>query len=602
MPSRNRQHSKSRREFKESKLAASENVASDMKVVADIKPNKAWCPSTYTAFKVLLSARLCAAVWSNISDCDEVFNYWEPMHYLLYGEGFQTWEYSPLYAIRSYAYLWLHAIPSFVYGSFLQSNKVLVFYFLRCVLAFCSALSDVYFYKSVCHHFGANVGRLMLLFLTVGTGMFISSTAFLPSSFSMYISTIAAASWFLQKYEIAIFATAVSTLVGWPFVVILGLPILFDVVFIRKKALLFLKSSVVSLFLIMVPLIMVDSKHFGKLVIAPLNIVLYNVFTSHGPDLYGTEPCSFYLLNGVLNFNIVFILAILAIPILALFSKHQTMSSSPPYILCLLPLYLWMIVFFPLAHKEERFLFPIYPMICLAGASTIDSLQKIYHHIFSRKSYSQIDVTDWFSIIICVTYILLCVSRTVITYKGYRAPIETYMELGRFSSDEQLHPLPPEYPVNLCVGKEWYRFPSSFFLPENWKLRFLQSEFRGQLPKPFSNLPNATKIIPSDMNDLNLEEKSRYIDIKYCDYIIDSDYPRHAVLEPRYSYDKNWNITFSLPFLDIQRSHRFLRSFYVPYLTDFRCVYINYNLLQRVTIKDRLRRKRKQKIKQGKTL
>lgn len=51
-------------------------------------------------------------------------------------------------------------------------------------------------------------------------------------------------------------------------------------------------------------------------------------------------------------------------------------------------------------------------------------------------------------------------------FLGYRAPIETYMELGRFASDEQLHPLPPEYPVNLCVGKEWYRFPSSFFLPE----------------------------------------------------------------------------------------------------------------------------------------
>jgi len=26
-------------------------------------------------------------------------------------------------------------------------------------------------------------------------------------------------------------------------------------------------------------------------------------------------------------------------------------------------------------------------------------------------------------------------------------------------------PLPPEKEINLCVGKEWYRFPSSFFLP-----------------------------------------------------------------------------------------------------------------------------------------
>lgn len=36
-----------------------------------------------------------------------------------------------------------------------------------------------------------------------------------------------------------------------------------------------------------VPLVAVDSYFYGKLVIAPLNILLYNVFTPHGPDLYG---------------------------------------------------------------------------------------------------------------------------------------------------------------------------------------------------------------------------------------------------------------------------------------------------------------------------
>ena len=54
-----------------------------------------WTPSPYTALKVLLSARLGAAVWSGISDCDETFNYWEPAHHLLYGQGLQTWEYEP---------------------------------------------------------------------------------------------------------------------------------------------------------------------------------------------------------------------------------------------------------------------------------------------------------------------------------------------------------------------------------------------------------------------------------------------------------------------------------------------------------------------------
>lgn len=48
------------------------------------------------------------------------------MHYLLYGTGMQTWEYSPLYAIRSYAYLWLHALPACLHAHVLQTNKVTI--------------------------------------------------------------------------------------------------------------------------------------------------------------------------------------------------------------------------------------------------------------------------------------------------------------------------------------------------------------------------------------------------------------------------------------------------------------------------------------------
>ena len=40
------------------------------------------------------------ALYAPISDCDEVFNYWEPLHFSLYGTGAQTWEYSPDFALR----------------------------------------------------------------------------------------------------------------------------------------------------------------------------------------------------------------------------------------------------------------------------------------------------------------------------------------------------------------------------------------------------------------------------------------------------------------------------------------------------------------------
>ena len=46
------------------------------------------------------------------------------MHYLMFGKGFQTWEYSPKYAIRSYAYLWIHALPISLYNMLFSTNKV----------------------------------------------------------------------------------------------------------------------------------------------------------------------------------------------------------------------------------------------------------------------------------------------------------------------------------------------------------------------------------------------------------------------------------------------------------------------------------------------
>ena len=41
----------------------------------------------------LLLPRLLSALSNIVHDCDEVFNYWEPLHFLLYGHGMQTWEY-----------------------------------------------------------------------------------------------------------------------------------------------------------------------------------------------------------------------------------------------------------------------------------------------------------------------------------------------------------------------------------------------------------------------------------------------------------------------------------------------------------------------------
>ncbi|XP_063492589.1 alpha-1,2-mannosyltransferase ALG9 isoform X8 [Symphalangus syndactylus] len=481
------------------------------------KAGQVWAPEGSTAFKCLLSARLCAALLSNISDCDETFNYWEPTHYLIYGEGFQTWEYSPAYAIRSYAYLLLHAWPAAFHARILQTNK-------GCV----------------------------------------------------------------QEVWVACESNDASLLGSqhWHVLLIISLPIAFDLLVMKHRWKSFFHWSLMALILFLVPVVVIDSYYYGKLVIAPLNIVLYNVFTPHGPDLYGTEPWYFYLINGFLNFNVAFALALLVLPLTSLMEyllqRFHVQNLGHPYWLTLAPMYIWFIIFFIQPHKEERFLFPVYPLICLCGAVALSALQKCYHFVFQRYRLEHYTVTsNWLALGTVFLFGLLSFSRSVALFRGYHGPLDLYPEFYRIATDPTIHTVPEGRPVNVCVGKEWYRFPSSFLLPDNWQLQFIPSEFRGQLPKPFAEGPLATRIVPTDMNDQNLEEPSRYIDISKCHYLVDLDTMRETPREPKYSSNREeWISLAYRPFLDTSRSSKLLRAFYVPFLSDQYTVYVNYTILK----------------------
>ncbi|XP_022080995.1 alpha-1,2-mannosyltransferase ALG9-like [Acanthaster planci] len=479
-----------------------ENVARHARVPVEHADSlQCWTPQASTALKILISARFCSALLSNISDCDETFNYWEPTHYLIYGEGFQTWEYSPAYALRSYAYLFLHALPGRLHSHLLAANKILVFYFTRCLLGLSCALCELYFYRGVCKNFGASVGRLTLCFSLFSTGMFISSAAFLPSSFSMYMTMVSMAGWYLGNYPVAIMGTAISAFVGWPFAGALGIPIAIDIVLREKRVALFIKWCVAACVLVLLPLVLIDSQMFGKLVIAPLNIVMYNVFTDHGANLYGTEPFSFYFINGFLNFNVAFFMALVALPFS--FAVNWYVKGRPgtsleplPHWLTLLPMYLWVLVFFGQAHKEERFLFPIYPFFSLAAAITMSSLQKLYHRIFTPyRLHHYTWSSNWLAAVVAVVFTVLSLSRSAALFFGYHTPMDVYPLLGSIADNREIHTLPPDRPVNVCIGKEWYRFPNSFFLPEKiWGLFFSVGGYSSSSQSSEGNFQSPTQL------------------------------------------------------------------------------------------------------------
>ena len=76
----------------------------------------------------------------------------------------------------------------------------------------------------------------------------------------------------------------------------------------------------------------------------------------------------------------------------------------------------------------------------------------------------------------------------------------------------------------MCLGHEWYYFPSHFFLPENTTLAFVRDGFYGQLPQPFDSsigiLHGISKKPAQPVNDKNKEEMSRYVTVDECDFAV----------------------------------------------------------------------------------
>ena len=64
-------------------------------------------------------------------------------------------------------------------------------------------------------------------------------------------------------------------------------------------------------------------------------------------------------------------------------------------------------------------------------------------------------------------FICFCVSLVCILHlphlQGYHAPLDLYASINTQPVLSHVRTLEE---VNLCVGKEWYRVPSSFFLPD----------------------------------------------------------------------------------------------------------------------------------------
>lgn len=598
----------------------------------------------HVAYRIYIANRM------PIMDCDETFNYWEVVHFLIFrDQSFQTWEYANEFALRTYAYLAPMVVIGSAYSKMLQSGilpswfwtlligqqfdpsrspKIAIFFLLRASLGALTAYAEISFCRAIVEQgftvddeatreevsrrdelnsakvspatgtpyttsWFTLVGCVTECLLLSSTGMAHSAAALLPSSTLMGLWMLAAAAYLRKENGLfCVLAITATLAAGWPFGVLVFVPLGIGVlVRERKQMMTFIFLRIVPITIVVQGLVMlVDYQHYGRVVSPSWNILLYNT-QAGGDELYGVEPLSYYIKNLLLNFNYVAVVGAIGILPLLWFS-----SSSFTWLegwSLMAPFYLWSWVVFPRPHKEERFLYPIYPCLCFGAAIvSVSFTQAILNYCFGKqlqprqemkdKSRRNIHISMMMLALIWTPAATISSSRAFALSKYYSAPLHVYAQIPAALAAEAISSPKIEGSDStasstniVCTCGEWYRFPSSFFIESDLSkvvFGFAPSTFSGQLPQPFLKEGSGPPITTGNQfNDKNEPEAGSYTAFGSCDFLIELSTSLHSCIGQNGSNNEEieWNPIVKEPFFDTETTTSTLhRILYVPFLHD----------------------------------
>lgn len=428
---------------------------------------------------------------------------------------------------------------------------------LRATLAAITACCELTFLASL-ERYNKAVALATGLLLLTSTGMAHAAGAYLPSSTIMCFWLVCAAAYLRSNVKVFVGGAVLATLgIGWPFGVIVFVPMGLHIL-IRsdtQRMIRILLGTAVWTLVVQAIIMAMDYHYYEKWTSPVANIFFYNA-KEGGDELYGVEPASYYLKNLVLNFSYAALLGLMSLPVATVMRIVGKPWMVPLVVSCIGPLYLWLSIVVPRPHKEERFLFCIYPALCACAAMTLEQLWILTF----AKCIKKEQLRQFLWIALLIPSCLMCISRTMALTKYYSAPLQVYSALAQQQAVET-----SSNTSLVCTCGEWHRFPSSFYLPLNHQLGFLPSSFTGQLPKPFGS--------EGAFNDENKQEMDRYASsVEECAYVIellDEQGERQpeclAYIEES---GATWNKIYSAKFLDASQTSTLHRILYLPRLHE----------------------------------
>lgn len=158
-------------------------------------------------------------------------------------------------------------------------------------------------------------------------------------------------------------------------------------------------------------------------------------------------------------------------------------------------------------------MYPAYPFLALNAAI---ALHMVLSYIGSSNPKELVGrLPAKVKVVFASGFVLLAIDagilRTLGMITAYRAPVTVY---GALQAPGIARP-----GETVCLGKEWYRFPSSYYLPNGMRAKFVKSAFDGLLPGEFNEAEvgfgffAGTWLIPPGMNDQNIGDSGKYVGI-----------------------------------------------------------------------------------------
>lgn len=303
---------------------------------------------------------------------DEYWQSLEIAHNITFGFGYRTWEW--LVGIRSYISIsWIILLYKTLKFFSIDTLEILIWSprFLQTIF---STYSDYCFVQWMQKH--SKCSNIILPVICYLTCPFLAycSTRTLVNTMETNLTSIALYyyPWSLKNKNNNFLWIVGLACIMRPTAIIVWLPlIIFDFFCHKRYTVINITKYFIIGFMLIIFSIMLDSYFYGSFIVTQWNFLYYNIFKNIN-EHYSVEHWSWYFVNGLpVVLGPIFIIFVYTI-----IKKLRYINQVNTHSKLLITIIWTLFVLSMIAHKEQRFLLPLLPIIFFTASQQISTIGK----------------------------------------------------------------------------------------------------------------------------------------------------------------------------------------------------------------------------------